>query len=80
MTVQNGHFFQGKPSVYVFNLSKDPKELRPLENEDLELGLRGQLKMWQEKREPGVADGYTEQTNRAFIKDLRKLGYVSDGK
>ena len=31
MTVQNGHFFQGKPSIYMFNLSKDPKELRPLE-------------------------------------------------
>lgn len=80
MTVQNGHFFQGKPSVYVFNLSKDPKELRPLEKDELETEIRGQLEAWQEEREPGVADGYTEQTNRAFIKDLRKLGYVSDGK
>ena len=80
MTVQNGHFFQGKPSIYMFNLSQDPKELRPLENEELETELRQHLEAWQEEREPGVADGYTEQTNRAFIKDLRKLGYVSDGK
>ena len=66
MTVQNGHFFQGKPKVYLFNLSKDPKELRPLENEELEIELWHHLEAWQEEREPGVADGYTEQTNRAY--------------
>ncbi len=80
MTIQNGHFFQGTPKTYVFALSKDPKELRPLENEELETELWQQLEEWQEQREPGIADGYTNQTNRAFIKDLRKLGYVSDGK
>ena len=80
MTVQNGHFFQGTPKTYMFNLSKDPKELRPLESEVLETELWQQLEAWQEQREPGIADGYTDQTNRAFMKDLRKLGYVSDGK
>lgn len=58
----------------------DPKELRPLESMELKQELSSQLEVWQERREPGIADGQTSQTNRAFINDLRKLGYVSDGK
>lgn len=80
MTIQNGSFFQGKSNSYVFNLSTDPKELRPIESAELETALTQQLNRWQEQREPGIADGQTSQTNRAFINDLRKLGYVSDGK
>ena len=80
MTIQNGNFFQGASKSYVFNLSTDPKELRPLEAIELKQELNSQLDVWQERREPGIADGQTSQTNRAFINDLRKLGYVSDGK
>ena len=79
MTVQNGHFFQGTPKTYVFDLSQDPKELHPLENEKARDGTVATTGILARTREPGIADGYTDQTNRAFM-NLRKLGYVSDGK
>jgi arylsulfatase A-like enzyme len=87
MTIQNGHFFQGEPTTHLFDLSVDPKEVNPLlsneagqdaQNETIRAELSTELETWQSTRPLGIADGKTQQTNRAFIEDLRKLGYVSD--
>jgi arylsulfatase A-like enzyme len=87
MTIQNGHFFQGEPTTHLFDLSIDPKEVNPLlsneadpdtEHAAIQLELSKELEAWQATRPLGIADGKTQQTNRAFIEDLRKLGYVSD--
>ena len=87
MTIQNGHFFQGEPTTHLFDLSIDPKEVNPLRSNEadqdtehaaIQLELSKELEAWQATRPLGIADGKTQQTNRAFIEDLRKLGYVSD--